>query len=117
MTGAIINSMGYDTPCSMVRTSRAADSMSQRYAASRSSGRIELLQIPHSRLPTIGVTKDCRGCEIDRGDAERRLQFLLEASEPWVPSAECPVKARSRNLHEVFAVPIDPSRYGTQAEP
>jgi hypothetical protein len=32
-------------------------------AASRSSGRIELLQIPHNRLPTIGVTKDCRGCE------------------------------------------------------
>jgi hypothetical protein len=27
-----------------------------------------MLRIPHNRLPTIEVTKDCRGCEIDRGD-------------------------------------------------
>src|SRR5260370_40037651 len=79
-----------ETPCSMVRTSRAADSMSQRCAASRSSGSIELLQIPHNRLAAIGVTKDCRGGQIDRGDAERRLQLLLEASEPR------PGRARAR---------------------
>lgn len=94
-----------------------------------------------SSRETITGQRAARACGRDAGDTElkvryrgivgRRSCFDHSRSVNQVPSlperdpdatnsgfqAQNAVKARSRKLHEDFALSIDPSRYETQAEP